>query len=82
MPRSRLPKSQSDSLKRDRFKARAEARTKQVLRRLHLLGKCSNRQRYSYSGEDVEAIFRAVERKTKEIRDLFLRPSDGVDFKL
>ena len=51
-----------------RFKRIAEVRTNAVLDRLRILGNLSNKQMYSYSEEDVEKIFWAINKKVKEIR--------------
>lgn len=55
----------------DRFKRLATARTNEVLRRLKILGNCSNRQAYNYTEKDVDKIFSAIERKVKEVRARF-----------
>lgn len=55
----------------EKFRRLATARTNEVLRRLKILGNCSNRQVYSYTDKDVEKIFSAIERKLKEVRAKF-----------
>jgi len=55
----------------ERFKRVAEARTNAVLDRLRILGKASNRQFYSYSEEEVNKIFSAINKQIKEIRAKF-----------
>lgn len=59
-----------------RFKRLGALRTNEVLRRLKVLGNCSNRQLYSYTKEDVDKIFTAIERKVKEIKTKFDRPTE------
>ncbi len=49
----------------------AEARTTRVLRDLELLGNLSNRSNYTYAGEDVDRIFKAVTQKMKEAENRF-----------
>jgi len=61
---------------KERFKRLATKRTNEVLKRLKILGNCSNRQIYEYSEEDVEAIFSIIERKVKEIRAKFYFPKE------
>ncbi|SNS31152.1 hypothetical protein SAMN06295955_101244 [Sphingopyxis indica] len=51
---------------RENFVRLAEARTKRLLKDLDLLGNLSNKSNYSYSEEDVKAIFRAVSKKVQE----------------
>ena len=54
-----------------RFKRIAEVRTNAVLDRLRILGNLSNRQMYSYSGEDIEKIFTAIKRQVREVEAKF-----------
>ena len=55
----------------ERFKRIAALRTNAVLDRLRILGNLSNRQMYSYSEEDVNKIFSAINKQVKEIRAKF-----------
>lgn len=55
----------------ERFKRLATLRTNEVLKRLKVLGNCSNRQIYEYSEKDIEAIFSVIERKVKEVKMKF-----------
>ena len=52
----------------ERFKRVAEARTNAVLHKLRILGNLSNRQMYSYSEEDINKIFSAINKQLKEVR--------------
>ena len=54
-----------------RFKRIAEVRTNAVLDRLRILSNLSNRQMYSYSEEDIEKIFSAINKQIKEVRAKF-----------
>lgn len=64
---------QSDCLKKyktkeGRFKCLAEYRTNEILRKIKILGNCSNRSTYKYSEAEVEKIFNEIEdylQKTK-----------------
>jgi len=58
----------------ERFKRLATARTNAVFEKLRILGNCSNRQVYEYTEEDVERIFRAIERQVKETKSKFYIP--------
>lgn len=51
---------------RENFVRLAEARTKRLLKDLDLLGNLSNKSNYSYSEDDVKAIFRALTKKVQE----------------
>jgi hypothetical protein len=66
---------------RDRFKRLASLRTNAVLKRLKVLGNCSNRNAYEYEEQDIEKIFSEIERKVKESRAKFHFPKRR-DFKL
>lgn len=66
---------------RDRFKRLATLRTNAVLKRLKVLGNCSNRQIYEYDETDINKIFSEVERKVKETKAKFHFPKKR-EFKL
>jgi len=55
----------------ERFKRIATVRTNAVLDRIRILGNLSNRQMYSYSEEDINKIFSAINRQLKEVRAKF-----------
>jgi hypothetical protein len=65
----------------ERFKRLATQRTNAVMKRLRILGNCSNRQPYEYTKEDIDKIFAAIDRAVKETRARF-RFSKEVNFKL
>ena len=67
--------------KRERFLKIAERRTRAVLKRLQVLGNCSNRHAYEFSDEDVQKIFDTIERQVALQRAKFEQRKD-VDFKL
>lgn len=60
-----------ENTKRERFKKLAVYRTNEVLKRLKVLGNCSNRSAYEYSEEDISKIFIEIEHKVKEIKSKF-----------
>lgn len=66
---------------RDRFKRLATQRTNMVLKRLKVLGNCSNRQIYEYEETDIDKIFSEIERKVKETKAKFHFPKKR-EFKL
>ena len=55
----------------ERFKRIATVRTNAVLDRLRILGNLSNRQMYSYSEEDINKIFSAINKQLREVRVKF-----------
>ena len=66
---------------KDRFRRLAELRTNEVLKRLRILGNCSNRQMYEYTRADIERIFSTIDKKVKETKMRF-HFSKGEKFKL
>jgi hypothetical protein len=56
---------------RENFVRLAEARTNRALKELDLLGNLSNRSNYSYSEEDVRAIFRTLTKKLQDTEARF-----------
>jgi len=64
-----------------RFKRLASHRTNQILEKLRILGNCANRNVYTYTKEDVEQIFTAIEKRVKEIKVLF-KLSQKEEFRL
>ena len=68
---------------RERFKRLATQRTNLVLKRLKVLGNCSNRSAYDYTEEDIGKIFSEIERRIREVRAKFHFPKKrGDEFKL
>lgn len=51
--------------KRERFKRVATRRTNEVLKKLAILGNCSNRSAYEYTGDEINKIFNEIERELK-----------------
>lgn len=68
--------------KRDRFKRLATSRTNEILKKLKILGNCSNRSAYEYSEEEVNKIFNAIEKAARESRSRFYYPTEKKGFKL
>lgn len=48
-----------------RFKRIAEKRTNDIIRRVQLLGNCSNRSSYDYTDQQVSKIFAAIDKELK-----------------
>lgn len=67
--------------KRERFKKLAVYRTNEVLKRLKVLGNCSNRSAYEYTEEEVNKIFSEIERSVRETKAKFHFPKKK-EFKL
>ena len=71
-----------ENKRRENFKRLAEARTNQVLKKLKVLGNCSNRSSYDYTEEEVNKIFSEVEKKIREVKSKFTFPNKQKEFKL
>jgi len=76
-----MDKNHKNEHPRDRFKRLATARTNIVLKRLKVLGNCSNRQIYEYEEADIDKVFSEIERKVKESKAKFHFPKKK-DFRL
>ncbi len=57
--------------KREKFVRVAEARTNKIIEMLKLLGNCSSKTNYEYTGEDVKKIFAEIEKETKNAKARF-----------
>ncbi len=57
--------------KRGKFVRLANSRTNAVLKQLKVLGNCSNTYVYDYSEEDINKIFREIDKHVKETRAKF-----------
>jgi len=75
------PKRPENETNEERFKRIAEARTQAIIEKLRLLGNCANERLYSYSINDVERIFSAINGQVKEVRSKFY-PGKYEGFKL
>lgn len=51
-----------------KFERVAEIRTNAVLYKLRLLGNCSNKRLYSYTEEQLDKIFSAINKQVRETR--------------
>ena len=58
--------------KEDNFKRLAENRTNKIIDMIHLLGNLSNTSNYSYTEEQVNTIFDAIEKELDEQRVKFV----------
>ena len=67
--------------KRERFKRLAAQRTNSVLKRLKVLGNCSNRSAYTYTEEEISKIFAEIERQVRGVKAKFHFPKNK-EFKL
>ena len=66
---------------RERFRRLGTQRTNTVLKRLKVLGNCSNRSAYDYTEEEINKIFSEIERRVRETKAKFHFPKNK-EFKL
>ena len=67
---------ETELTKRDRFKRLAQKRVNEVIKKLEILGHCGNRHSYSYTKDEVEQMFTAIERSLNDARGKFKDASD------
>lgn len=57
--------------KEEKFKRLAEQRLTKIFKDLELISRLSNRKHYTYSAQEIDALFTAYEEKGEEIRICF-----------
>lgn len=57
--------------KNERFKRLAEARTNEIIKKIQILGNCSNRSSYEYGPDEVNKIFSAIDKYLRETKAKF-----------
>jgi hypothetical protein len=62
----------SKETREQRFKRVATRRTNEILRRLSILGNCSNKSSYSYTEDDIKKIFCAIEAEIRAAKAKFV----------
>ena len=69
--------------KNQRFKRLAEYRTNEIIKKIQILGNCSNRSSYDYGEDEVNKIFNAIDKvlfNSLFISQAFLNISDLLYF--
>jgi hypothetical protein len=61
----------SKETRQERFKRVATRRTNGILRRIRILGNCSNKSSYSYTEDDIKKIFCAIEAEIRAAKAKF-----------
>lgn len=64
-------KKNSEETRQERFRRVASRRTNGILKRIRILGNCSNRSSYSYTEEDIKKIFSAIEGEVRSVKAMF-----------
>jgi len=57
--------------KEEKFRRIATKRTRRILDNLRLLGNCARTHTYSYSEDDIDKIFSAIDKEYKRVKMLF-----------
>jgi hypothetical protein len=57
--------------RKQRFKRIASKRTNDIIRKIRILGNCSNRSSYDYTEEEVNKIFSAINKEIKSANARF-----------
>jgi hypothetical protein len=65
-----------------RFKRIATKRTNDIIRRIRILGNCSNRSAYDYTEEEINKIFGAIGKELKDANARFVYTRNKKEFKL
>jgi len=65
--------------KRERFLRIASNRTNRIVDDFRLLGNCSNRNNYSYTKEEVNEMFREIERSLARCKEQYSDKNHSVD---
>jgi hypothetical protein len=65
-----MPENNKDTRK-ERFRRVATRRTNKILEQIRILGNCSNKSSYSYTHEDVQKIFSAIESELRVVKTRF-----------
>lgn len=65
-----MPENNEDTRK-ERFHRVATRRTNKILEQIRILGNCSNKSSYSYTYEDIQKIFSAIDKELRETKTRF-----------
>ena len=57
--------------RKDRFNRLASKRTNDLINKIRILGNCSNKSSYEYTEEEVNKVFRAIDKELKLTRARF-----------
>ena len=61
----------NEETRKDRFRRVVTRRTNKILEQIRVLGNCSNKSSYSYTNEDVQKIFSAIEKELRIVKAKF-----------
>lgn len=75
-------KTALDETRAQRFKRIATKRTNDIIRRIRILGNCSNRSAYDYTEEEINKIFAVIGKELKTANARFVYTRNKKEFKL
>ena len=55
----------------EKFKRIATRRPNEIIDKIRILGNCSNKSTYEYSGEEVSKIFKSIEQELNSAKNKF-----------
>lgn len=61
-----------EETRHERFKRIAAKRTNEILEKIRILGNCSNKSSYEYTGEEVNRIFSEIDKQLRLTKAKFL----------
>ena len=62
--------------RKDRFKRIASRRTNEIIEKIRILGNCSNKSTYEYTGDEVHKIFKSIEQEISLAKAKFSNKRD------
>lgn len=74
--------NRTEETRKERFRRIAPKRTNEIIKKISLLGNCSNKSMYEYSEQDVSKIFSAIEKELKVAKVRFSFGRKSKQFKL
>ena len=63
--------------KKERFLRTSQRRVNAVLERLRVLGKCANRQYYSYDEAQIKKMFKVIDDELRSVKALYTQKSES-----
>ena len=71
----------NEETRNEKFIRLAENRTNNAINCLRLLGNCANKSNYDYTDEQVEQIFKAIDKAVADMKSKFKTKSDDTVFR-
>ena len=75
-------KNSVEETRSQKFKRIATKRTNEIIRKIQILGNCSNRSSYDYTEDEVNKIFATIGKELKNANSRFIFVGRKKEFKL